>query len=458
MSRNKKFLAAMAFVIALFFSLGSGRPASASLLLEVDADTPMIEADSGGRVVVRALVRPAPEDALEHRTRNRAPLAVALVIDRSGSMGADRKMENAKRGAIEALGFLTERDIATIVVYDSKASTLVSPRAVSAKAKDGVFAQAISRISPQGSTALYDGVEQGARELRPFVREGYTPRILLLSDGMANVGPSSTRELAALGRALSEREMTITTIGLGLDYNEDLMTAIAAESGGNSYFARTPESLPGIFARDMEDAVDLTARRVSVTLVCDGKVTPVRAIGRSGEQKGKSLSASIDNVYGAEKYALFEIEIPPQADKASMTAAAVKVEYVDAVTGEKLSVEAPLKLSFTKETSIVEKNRNAEVIAQTAIARNAEILEEVVRLADEGRAEEASLLLRERASGLKTISDFAPQAAPALQAEAEAMDELASEMESEGSMSNEQRKDNVNKAYMQKNQQSGHDE
>jgi Ca-activated chloride channel family protein len=442
------------FALAVSFSLvcsGNSR-ASAELALDVGADTPLVESGAARRVVVRALVRP---DIPKNGRAARAPLAVAIVLDKSGSMGADFKMENAKKGAMEALEILGERDIAMIAAYDDGARVLVTPRSA-AERED--FASALSRVAPEGSTALYDGVELGAAKLQPFVKEGYTPRVILLSDGIANVGPSSTRELAALGRRFSEKEVTITTIGLGLDYNEDLMTALASESGGNAYFVKSAAALPDIFVRDMEDAVTLSARRVRVTVSCLGGASPLKVLGRAGSQRGKSVTAYIDNVYGSEKYALFELDLPPQADGTSLAAATVKLEYVDALTGKTVVKEAPIKLRFTKNSAEVMKNRRADIAAQAETARNAEIREEVVRLADEGRAAEASSLLRRRTEDLKSMAESSPSAAaPEMKMEAAELESLADEMDSNGSMSNEQRKETVNKAYRQKNQQSEDD-
>ncbi|MDR1048549.1 MAG: VWA domain-containing protein [Synergistaceae bacterium] len=364
--------------------------ARASVSLEVEADTPVVRLEERQRVVVRALVRPSAE-------RRRVPLAVALVLDKSGSMSSDGKMENAKRGALEALEMLDARDVAAVVVYDTEASVAVPARSASDK---NTFSRAVSRIQPGGSTALYDGVRVGANQLWPFAEEGYVPRVILLSDGLANAGPSSPRELASFGRALAERGATITTIGLGLDYNEDLMTALAAESGGNAYFARHAKALPEIFARDMEDAVTLTARKVRVTLNCGDGVSPVRAIGRPALRKedetasgSPSIEVAIDNLYGAEKYALFEIEISGANAKAPGPAATVKLEYLDPVTGDTVAQEAPLRLAFAKDENEVEKNRRADITAQTEIARSAETREEAMRLADEGRADEAARVL-----------------------------------------------------------------
>jgi Ca-activated chloride channel family protein len=332
-----------------------------------------------------------------------------------------------------------------------------------------VFSKAISRITAGGSTALYDGVRVGANQLWAFAEDGYVPRVILLSDGMANVGPSSARELAALGRALSERGMTVTTIGLGLDYDEDLMTALAAESGGNAYFARHAKALPEIFARDMEDAVALTARKVRVTLECGNGIRPVRSIGRSKKDDTAenllsdkaSIEVSIDNLYGAEKYALFEIEITDakafDSGAALPDAATAKLEYLDPVTDSVVVQEMPLRLTFTKDGKEVEKNRRADIVAQTELARNAEIREEVVRLADEGRAREAVEILQERKAALKdlapSLAAAAPEAPRQFSADAAEFEAIADELENQ-EFSTETRKKTLNKAYTQKNQQS----
>ena len=439
-----------------FVCLGALAPAGPAfsdstdrVVFEVGADTPVVGSGAVRRVIVRVLVRP------ERRSEYvRAPLAVALVLDKSGSMASDGKMENAKRGALEALKMLDPDDVAAIVIYDDRASVLVKARPVGRGAEEPVFLRAVSRLRPGGMTALYDGVVAGARQLAPFVAEGYIPRIVLLSDGIANIGPSTTEELARLGRDLARREMTITTIGLGLDYHEDLMTALASESGGNAYFARTSRMLPEIFSRDMEDAVTLTARKVRFLLRGLDGARPVRIIGRSGRLSGNSLEVSIDNLYGTEKYALIEMEIPEGEPGALLEAAEIVLEYTDPVSGEIVRQKAPLQISFTGEESEVEKNRRPEIVSQAAIARNAEIREEAVRLADEGKAREAAQMLGQRTKELRMLAPAAGAAAPAMEKESGYFEDLAESLLSTGSLSNTERKEVLNEAYMQKTQQA----
>jgi Ca-activated chloride channel family protein len=420
--------------------------AEASVTLEAGADSPVVKAGEPARIIARALIRPEiPERSA------RVPLAVALVLDKSGSMESDGKMENAKRGALEALRLLDERDKAALVVYDSSARVLT--RATSA-GDTKRFRRAIDGLRAGGNTALYDGVSLGAGEVARFAREGFVPRVVLLSDGLANVGPSSARELARLGREAAGMEITITTIGLGLDYDEDLMTALASESGGNAYFAKNAGALADIFRRETEDAVALTGRRLKVTLSCEGGAKPVRVLGREGRTDGVIMETEIENLYGAEKYAMFEIEIPAGADGAKMRAGTAKIEYTDAASGKSLTIESPLEITFTSKADEVERRRDAEITSQAEMALNAEAREEAERLADSGRAVEAANLLRRRAERLTSI---APSMANGEEIAGDISDfeDMAAYMMENGSMSNEQRKENKSKAYQTKNQQSG---
>lgn len=446
----KKLISLFAVLSVVLF-LVSGAPAQGDgVLFEADGEYQVLEAGKGPqRLVVRARI--APSGMAEAR----APLAVALVLDKSGSMMSDGKIENARKGALEALKMLDPRDVAAVVVYDDGVSVPVKARQVGKGAGDPVFYRAINGIRAGGMTALYAGTAAGADQLRPFIGEGYIPRIVMLSDGMANVGPSTPGELAALGRLLSDRDdITVTTIGLGLDYNEDLMTVLAAESGGNAYFARNARALPEIFARDLGDAVSVTARRVRVTLKCAPGVRPVRIIGREGKVSGDSMEVSIGNVYGGEKYALFEIEIPGGAGGDLLRAAELEIEYADAAAGTTVKRAAGLDVAFTNDGETAERSRRADISSQVELAKNAEIREAAIRLADSGKVKEAAALMTERARQLQAAAPAAGEAAPALSKEAEYFEEYASELEAAGSLSNAARKKVMNDAYMQKNQQT----
>jgi Ca-activated chloride channel family protein len=368
-------------------------------------------------------------------------------------MGADDKMENAKLGAMEALGMLDARDRAAVIVYDSKAYVLV--KATGAGETED-FRRKIARVEAGGNTALYGGVVAGMSEVLRFASDGMALRVILLSDGLANVGPSSAGELAALGRRMFGEDVAVTTIGLGLDYDEDLMTALASESGGNAYFAKNSRVLADIFRRDMKDALSLTGRRVRITFECGGGVRPVRAIGREGRADGDIIEMDIDNLYGAEKYALFELEIPDGENGAALEAGTARVEYIDAYDGSSVTLSSSLEIRYSSDADFVAQSRDADITSQAEMARNAEIREEAVKLADSGQAAAAAETLRKRSMHLKSIlPSLASQQAAPMQGEISDFEEMSEYIEENDSMSNEQRKENINKAYAAKNQQSG---
>jgi Ca-activated chloride channel family protein len=434
----------------VFLPLGSAL-AGESVGIEVGADCPVVRTgarEKREKITARVLVKPFVREDTE-----RAPLAVALVIDKSGSMGADDKMENAKIGAMEALGMLDARDKAAVIVYDSNAYILVK---ATGAGETEVFRRKIARVEAGGNTALYEGVVSGMSEISRFAHDGRALRVILLSDGLANVGPSSVSEISVLGRRLSREEVAVTTIGLGLDYDEDLMTALASESGGNAYFAKNSRALADIFRRDMKDALSLTGRRVRVTFECGGGVRPIRAIGREGRADGDIIEMEIDNLYGAEKYALFELEIPGGEDGAALEAGTARVEYIDAYDGSSVTLSSSLEIRYSSDADFVEQSRDTDIAAQTAMARNAEIREEAVKLADSGQAAAAAEMLKERSGYLKSIMPLlaAPQSA-SIQGEISDFEEMSEYIEENESMSNEQRKENINRAYAAKNQQSG---
>src|SRR5205085_8842601 len=121
--------------------------------------------------------------------------------------------------------------------------------------------EAICSIEAGGNTALHGGVSRGAAEIRRHLDDGhYVNRIILLSDGLANVGPSTPEELGRLGTSLMKEGISVTTIGLGLGFNEDLMTRLAQRSDGNTYFVESSADLPRIFAAELGDVLNVVAR------------------------------------------------------------------------------------------------------------------------------------------------------------------------------------------------------
>jgi Ca-activated chloride channel family protein len=360
-----------------------------------DVDKPVVLARDGERVVIKVGLSGIDK----YIKPKRLPLNVAVVLDKSGSMGSGGKMENAKRGAIEVIERLTRDDIFSLVVYDSRPRVVIPAQRV--RDKEWLI-RTISDIYAGGSTALYGGVTFGASEVREHMSWKYINRIILLSDGLANVGPQSTGELAHLGRSLGMEGITVSTIGVGLDYNEDLMTALAATSGGNSYFASTGRELPRIFAEEIGEAMTVVARDVRIYIDCGDGVRPVTVIGREGDMSEKQMSVKVGELYGKnDKYALFEVEVPRDEPGQNLEAAQITVEYVDPHTNETMRDRQKVTIAYAADEKVVEKNKDKRVVKDAVLTRTSEIKMQAVGLSDKGDYKAAAALMQQNALELE---------------------------------------------------------
>ena len=268
--------------------------------VEIDRKVLPVNGSQRGIVKVTLDAPPPPESKV------RPAVNLAIVLDRSGSMTGD-KLSKAKEAAIEALRRLSPEDIFSLVVYDHNVRTIVP--AQSAGNVEWIEGR-IRNIRSGGNTALFGGVSQGAAEVRKYIGSPYVHRVILLSDGLANVGPSTPDDLGRLGTALIKENISVTTVGVGTDYNEDLMTRLAQNSDGNSYFVESSYDLPRIFASELGDVLSVVAKKVQLRIDCPEGVRPIGIIGRQGRIRGRSVELYMNQLYGSqEKYALVEVEI-----------------------------------------------------------------------------------------------------------------------------------------------------
>src|SRR5690606_19740815 len=134
-------------------------------------------------------------------------------------------------------------------------------------------------------------------------------RVILMSDGLANVGPSTPSELAELGRKLGGKGISVTTIGLGLGYNEDLMQKLALASDGNHAFAEKPSDLIEIFNSEFGDTLSIAAQEIEITIECRDGFRPKRVLGRQAEIDGKRIKIKLNQLTGGhERYLVVELE------------------------------------------------------------------------------------------------------------------------------------------------------
>lgn len=201
-----------------------------------------------------------PPVAAEDSLRERPPLNLALVIDRSGSMGGT-KLSFARKAARFLAGELTGRDRLAIVSFDDEVNVVVPSRPV---ADPQPFIAAINTIHSGGCTALFDGWRAGATQVAEHLDPGAMNRVLLLSDGQANEGLTNLEQIAAKVAGLTQRGISTSAFGLGDDFDEDLMGAMAAAGDGTLAHIETPSQLADLYASELQGLAGTFGRRVSL--------------------------------------------------------------------------------------------------------------------------------------------------------------------------------------------------
>lgn len=189
---------------------------------------------------------------------------------------AGRKIELARQAVLHAIALLKPEDRFSLTVYDDEVQVLMETSAATAEARRQAIT-ALAGIDARGSTNLGEGWFTGARSLgaaietaavaaRPAasssdaVVSDRVRRVLLLTDGLANRGVTDPAALKQAARALRAQDVGTSTFGVGADFDEDLLTALAAEGGGHFYFLEHPRQIPDAFASELGEVLEIVAR------------------------------------------------------------------------------------------------------------------------------------------------------------------------------------------------------
>ncbi len=188
----------------------------------------------------------------------RPPINAVLVLDRSGSMSG-APLAAALEAARRFAGFLGTSDRLAIVAFDDEVRVVSGP----APAGDSSVAERIMRIRTGGSTNLSGGWLKGLELARQGIVEGVN-RVVLLTDGQANVGITDPGMLAGMVHGGADAGVSTTCIGFGAGFNEDLLQALGREGRGNYWYVERDDQMAGVFEGEIEGLVALGAQNVVV--------------------------------------------------------------------------------------------------------------------------------------------------------------------------------------------------
>ena len=227
--------------------------------------------EQGGRTFLQVGLQASKGEAAR-----RPALNVALVIDVSGSMQEEGKMEAAKAAALRLVDGLAPADILSVVSFDGEARVVFPAQSVG-KAVEA--RRKIEALTPGSNTNIYDGLRLGYAEARKNSQREGVNLAILLSDGEVTTGETDAAMFQRLAAESADADIQTTSVGLGVSFNEDLMLAIAREGKGNYHFIKDSADTEKVFAKELDELTQVVARAVKLRIKLVEGVGLVRVLG-----------------------------------------------------------------------------------------------------------------------------------------------------------------------------------
>ncbi len=400
-----------ALLLAVGAAFGKAHAATGALEHEVRFDRPIVPADEANTVYLMVRLH-SPREAWPG-TEDRPPVNMALVLDRSGSMEDRGKLEYAKRAAKLAVDQLRRGDRLAIVEYDDRISVLWPSGPVENPYE---IKRRIDSLTPRGSTNLTGGMMRGVDEVLARIRREDLSRVVLLSDGLANQGVTDPYEIGHLVRHARHDGVRISAIGLGLDYDENLMQAIAESGGGNYHYVEHPGQIARVFEEELSTLVRTTARDIELRLAPGSSVREAEIISiEDASVEGLSLG---DMYAGETRTLMLKLAVDP-ANAGPVNLGVLEIAYADAREGgggETFSI--PLGLKVSADSDAVEAARNEDVVVEAKLVETERAHARAIAAYEAGDREEADGIMADLASEVQALGETTGDARLATKLEA----------------------------------------
>ncbi|MBB5235584.1 vWA domain-containing protein [Deinococcus budaensis] len=381
-------------------------------MTDLHAQTPRIEllplkaalpAGQATELTMLARIHPA---ALPAQRGPRPPLNLSLVIDRSGSMSG-HPLAMARQAAQVGLRKLEAQDRVSIVIFDDEVELLVPSQSAENREE---LCRLVEGITEGGSTALYAGWLDGAMQVAQQLDPQALNRVLLLSDGHANVGKRRVREIVPDVTGLTGRGVSTSTIGLGTGYDEDLLRGMAVAGDGNFEHIEDPEQLPRFFDAEFSGLARTTGHTVSLGIEPNPALGSLRQEVLNDLQRNDLGRYQLPNlIAGQPLEVVLTLHVPAQPEQADLGVTRVRLAWTGR-DGIRRKVRAQLNLPVLAPEAYARVPENAQVALALELQRNARAKRDAVSCLDMGDVQGAQLLLRSRREAFGIVAAFAPPA------------------------------------------------
>lgn len=215
----------------------------------------------------QATLQVAVSTNVDPATLTRKPLNLVVVVDRSGSMWDDQRMDKVKVGLRTLVDNLADTDRLALVQFDDRVDVLAP------------FAETLDRpalrtlvdsLTPRGSTNIHGGLTKGFELASEAFSADRQNRVILLSDGLATAGNTSTPAIISMADGFIESGIGLTTVGVGLSFDVELMRGLAEHGAGNFYFLEDAAAASEVFTQELDFFVTPLALDVRVEATAGG--------------------------------------------------------------------------------------------------------------------------------------------------------------------------------------------
>ena len=331
----------------------------------------------------------------------RPPLDLAVVIDRSGSMDGDRldHAKSAARGIVDKLG---EQDHVALIQYDDQAQVVIGSLAMDASGKQTID-HALDAMVTGGSTNLEAGLELGRKEVERVYKSGEASRLILLSDGRANVGIVDPKQIASTARDAANHGVRVTAVGLGLDFNEDLMEGIAEAGRGNYHYVKEASDLDKVIAGELASVQATVATNVELHLVppCAGAQIAV-VHGYESRKDATGIVVPMSDLFGGDDRKILVSLRVPDGMTGAIGAVNAELVYRDTKDGTSHTTPLALGVEITNDNAAAIASVDQDVMAQAMKVEAAESMREAAQAYDRGDQAGAAQILTTASHHIET--------------------------------------------------------
>jgi len=328
---------------------------------------------------------------------------LAFVLDRSGSM-AGAPIQSLRQAMAATLNSLSDQDVVSVVLFGSEVETLVEAKH---RNQLGDLDALLAQIEPAGGAALYDALNQGAAQLRRNAGPGTINHLVLVTDGPPTKGPRELADFSKLAEVFAREGFTLSTVGFGQDFNEDMLATLARIGNGRFRYADKPEKFSEALLAEIAPLRTLVARDAVVSIEFTADCSDVASYGwKQAVVERATATYHFPYLFADQaSQVLVSAQITTPRFPSHHTIATVRLRWNDLVDGKPREIVRPVSVSFDSDANTVRKSVNPSVIRTSAGTLISEGMQQAIEQIDKGDFRRALRALRRARDDAQSLND-----------------------------------------------------